>query len=75
MTPEEFEKKLEELVRNAPKGTTMFLTSSNNENKWPTMLFAQGAPPDIIYDMVQFARKEEVAGRILKTASIALKFV
>ncbi|MBB5334595.1 hypothetical protein HNP69_002745, partial [Chryseobacterium koreense] len=38
MTPEEFKKQFEALVKNAPKGSTLFCTYSNDDNKRPTIL-------------------------------------
>ena len=74
MTPEEFEKQFEELIKAAPKGSTLFCTYSNDENKRPTILYAQGAPVQIIFDLAKFAGKEDEAKRILTTAAMAIKF-
>lgn len=73
MTPEEFEKKLQELIQAAPEGTTMFTIYSNQKNKRPNIFFMQGNPIDIICDLSLFAKKEEHAKRILTTAVMALK--
>lgn len=73
MTPEEFEKQFEELLKAAPKGSTLFCTYSNDENKHPMILFAHGKPVQIIFDLTQFARKEDESKRILTTAAMAIK--
>lgn len=75
MTPEEFEKQFEALVKNAPKGSTMFCTYSNDDNKRPTILFAQGNPIEIIFDLTKFANKECEAKRILTTAARAINII
>lgn len=74
MTPEEFEKKLQELFQTAPEGTTIFTTYSNNKNKRPNIYFLQGNPPAITYDLALFSRKEENAKDIISMSVKAQEY-
>lgn len=67
MTPEEFETKLEELVKAAPEGTTMFCTYSNEKNSDHKIHFLRGKSIEIMYDLTIFMRNQDTVRRMLIT--------
>lgn len=68
MTPQEFEKQLSDLLKNAPEECTFFLTFSSKEAN-SCIQTIQGTPISLIADLTLLACKNTQAKMIIDTTS------